>query len=119
MSQAPLPRLSVRRGLASADVLQEGVPDHLRPALARWTRYWLGGEPEFGADYEADEIMRRELIERGIYFFPLATKQGSISAAHTAADIAVTLETWDAVLALPAVQEALGATAVTPAKGGA
>jgi len=69
--------------------------------------------------FEADEIMRRELIERGIYFFPLATKQGSISAAHTAADIAVTLETWDAVLALPAVQEALGATAITPAKGGA
>ena len=66
--------------------------------------------------FEADEIMRRELIERGIYFFPLATKQGSISTAHTSEDIVLTLEAWDAVLASPAVQEALCAAA--PAQGG-
>ena len=36
--------------------------------------------------------MRRELVEAGIYFFPLAMKQCSISAAHTADDIAMTLE---------------------------
>lgn len=54
MSRAPLPRLSARRSLAHDDVLYEGVPDHLRPALARWARYWLGAEPEWGDDYETD-----------------------------------------------------------------
>jgi glutamate-1-semialdehyde 2,1-aminomutase len=49
--------------------------------------------------FTADESMRLELIERGIYMFPLACKQGSISAAHTEEDIARTLESWDAVLA--------------------
>jgi len=45
-------------------------------------------------DFELDAAMRRELIDRGIYFFPLAVKQGSISAAHTEADIDTTLEAW-------------------------
>lgn len=39
-----------------------------------------------------DESMRRELIGRGIYFFPLWTKQCSISAAHQDAHIDRTLE---------------------------
>jgi len=49
-------------------------------------------------DFEFDLQMRRELIERNIYFFPLAVKQSSISAAHTRADIDRTLERWQAVL---------------------
>ena len=40
---------------------------------------------------ELDVRYRRALIERGIYQFPLATKQGSISAAHTNNDIEMTL----------------------------
>lgn len=43
-------------------------------------------------DFQLDESMRRELIEQGIYFFPLATKQCSISFAHTAEDIDTTLQ---------------------------
>jgi glutamate-1-semialdehyde 2,1-aminomutase len=43
-------------------------------------------------DFQLDEAMRRELIERGVYFFPLATKQCSISFAHTADDIETTLQ---------------------------
>jgi glutamate-1-semialdehyde 2,1-aminomutase len=43
-------------------------------------------------DFAFDEEIRRDLIERGIYFFPQATKQCSISAAHTEADIDVTLD---------------------------
>ena len=43
-------------------------------------------------DAALDIAMRRELVEAGIYFFPLAMKQCSISAAHTADDIAMTLE---------------------------
>jgi glutamate-1-semialdehyde 2,1-aminomutase len=38
-------------------------------------------------DMERDLKFRRALIERGIYLFPLPTKQGSISAAHTQEDI--------------------------------
>jgi len=34
-------------------------------------------------DFSLDQRMRLELVDRGIYFFPLATKQCSISFAHT------------------------------------
>lgn len=49
-------------------------------------------------DFTTDLAMRRQLIERGIYFFPLAVKQGSISTAHTTADIDGTLEQWESAL---------------------
>ena len=41
---------------------------------------------------------RRALIARGVYHFPLPTKQGSISAAHTEKNIDETLAVTDAVL---------------------
>jgi glutamate-1-semialdehyde 2,1-aminomutase len=43
-------------------------------------------------DFATDERMRREAISQGVYMFPLATKQISISAAHTEADIDFSLE---------------------------
>jgi glutamate-1-semialdehyde 2,1-aminomutase len=49
-------------------------------------------------DMAFDLKYRRALIARGVYHFPLPTKQGSISAAHTEADIDFTLEATDAVL---------------------
>jgi glutamate-1-semialdehyde 2,1-aminomutase len=42
-------------------------------------------------DHDFDARYRRALIERGIYNFPLPTKQGSISFAHSDEDIALTL----------------------------
>ena len=48
--------------------------------------------------FEADDRLRQGLIGNGIYPFPLATKQWSISAAHTAEDIDTTLEQVDTVL---------------------
>lgn len=39
-----------------------------------------------------DERMRKELIRRGIHFFPPATKQCSISFAHNPEDIDATLD---------------------------
>ena len=42
-------------------------------------------------DYEFDERFRRALIEEGVFFFPLATKQCSISASHGEQDIDQTL----------------------------
>jgi glutamate-1-semialdehyde 2,1-aminomutase len=38
-------------------------------------------------DHAFDSRYRRALIGRGVYHFPLPTKQGSVSAAHTEADI--------------------------------
>ncbi|MGE0133371.1 MAG: aspartate aminotransferase family protein [Blastocatellales bacterium] len=52
-------------------------------------------------DFAVDRRYRRALIERGVYHFPLPCKQGSISAAHTDADISRTLEiTREAVKSL-------------------
>jgi glutamate-1-semialdehyde 2,1-aminomutase len=45
--------------------------------------------------FQVDDQLRRELIRRGVYPFPLATKQWSISAAHTSQDIDFTLEQID------------------------
>jgi len=42
-------------------------------------------------NFDLDNKMRQELIPRGVYFFPMATKQCSISFAHSADDIDQTL----------------------------
>jgi glutamate-1-semialdehyde 2,1-aminomutase len=42
-------------------------------------------------DFEFDTQFRLALVERGIYVFPLATKQCSLSAAHSRADVELTL----------------------------
>lgn len=49
-------------------------------------------------DFRVDELFRRDLISRGIYFFPLATKQCSISFAHTSSDIEESLQHIEDVL---------------------
>ena len=49
-------------------------------------------------DMAKDLTYRKALIARGVYHFPLPTKQGSISAAHTDADIAETLRITEDVL---------------------
>jgi len=43
-------------------------------------------------NFDLDGRMRQELIPRGVYFFPVATKQCSISFAHTAEDVDQTLQ---------------------------
>jgi glutamate-1-semialdehyde 2,1-aminomutase len=43
-------------------------------------------------DFVRDVEFRRALIARGVFFVPIATKQCSISAAHTAEDIRATLD---------------------------
>jgi glutamate-1-semialdehyde 2,1-aminomutase len=42
--------------------------------------------------------LRLGLVERGVYFFPVPTKQCSISFAHTTEDIEVTLQKFEDVL---------------------
>lgn len=49
-------------------------------------------------DNVRDVAYRRATIEAGIFHFPVATKQSSISLAHSDADIERTIETTDRVL---------------------
>jgi glutamate-1-semialdehyde 2,1-aminomutase len=49
---------------------------------------------------DLDQELRRKLISCGIYFFPAATKQCSISYAHTRVDIESTLEKVETMLRL-------------------
>jgi glutamate-1-semialdehyde 2,1-aminomutase len=50
-------------------------------------------------DFERDLALRRALVQLGVFFIPIATKQCSISAAHTAADINETLAQFERALA--------------------
>jgi glutamate-1-semialdehyde 2,1-aminomutase len=50
-------------------------------------------------DFEKDLDLRRALIRGGVFVIPIATKQWSISAAHTAADIEFTLGQFDRAVA--------------------
>jgi glutamate-1-semialdehyde 2,1-aminomutase len=43
-------------------------------------------------DFDLDRRYRRALLERGVFHFPLPCKQGSISAAHSDEDLALTLD---------------------------
>ncbi len=45
-----------------------------------------------GHDFARDLQLRRALIEQGVFFIPIATKQCSLSAAHSDDDIAFTLD---------------------------
>jgi glutamate-1-semialdehyde 2,1-aminomutase len=49
-------------------------------------------------DFEFDARYRSALVERGIYYFPTPTKQGSVSFAHSDADIDETLNVIDDTL---------------------
>jgi glutamate-1-semialdehyde 2,1-aminomutase len=48
-----------------------------------------------GHDFEKDVALRRALVAGGVFAVPIATKQWSISAAHTPADIEFTIEQFD------------------------
>ena len=49
-------------------------------------------------NFSLDLSMRRSMIRRGIYFFPVATKQCSISVAHSEEDIDITVEAFGKAL---------------------
>lgn len=64
-------------------------------------------------DFETDTAFRKLLVDRGIYVFPLSPKQCSISAAHTADDIDLTLVQME-----DALKKAFELTAGGPGSGG-
>jgi glutamate-1-semialdehyde 2,1-aminomutase len=59
-------------------------------------------------DFERDVALRRALVGLGVFFIPIATKQCSISAAHTSADIDETLARFDRALTTLKSGRALG-----------
>jgi glutamate-1-semialdehyde aminotransferase len=69
-----------------------------------FTVYFMDHAPESWRDIarhhdaERDVAYRRALIEKGVFHFPVTTKQGSISFAHSEKDIDRTLEITEEVL---------------------
>ena len=51
-----------------------------------------------GHDFARDVALRRALIQRGVFFVPIATKQCSLSAAHSDADVQFTLEQFESAV---------------------
>jgi len=94
----------MEKGLAEL-FAAKGVPARLSRIGSAFCAYFCDRIPadwhELASihDFEFDRRYRRALIERGVYHFPLPCKQGSISAAHTEADIDRTLEITKDVLA--------------------
>jgi glutamate-1-semialdehyde 2,1-aminomutase len=48
-----------------------------------------------GHNFARDVRLRHALIDRGIYYFPAPTKQGSVSFAHSDLDIDRTIRAFD------------------------
>jgi glutamate-1-semialdehyde 2,1-aminomutase len=82
----------------------QGIPATVARQGSAFCVYFMEGAPRCWHDIAEQHDMardlryRRALIERGVYHFPLPTKQGSISAAHTEEDIDRTLEAAGEVL---------------------
>jgi len=99
---------------ALGDQMQRGIEQIMRAAglcavVARqgsaFCIYFMDHEPKDWHDlaqhhnFALDTKMRKNLIEQGVYFFPLAVKQCSISAAHNKEDVQFTLEQIQQALA--------------------
>lgn len=75
-----------------------GCPFFLARQGSAFCLYFMDHEPrdyhDLAAhhDFDLDRRYRIELIQRGVYHFPLPIKQGSISFAHTKRDIEETLD---------------------------
>jgi glutamate-1-semialdehyde 2,1-aminomutase len=78
-----------------AVIARQGIA-HCAYFMDRVPRNWWEVLTQHNSDF--DLRYRRALIERGIYQFPVAAKQGSISFAHTESDIDLTLDITESVL---------------------
>jgi glutamate-1-semialdehyde 2,1-aminomutase len=75
-----------RQGSAFSFYLMEKPPSDLHDIIE-------------GHDFARDVALRRALIQRGVFFVPIATKQCSLSAAHSDADVNFTLEQFESAVA--------------------
>lgn len=110
-----LERLAQRLAAGQRELfLRHGVPAVISRVGSASCVYFADHEPgdwwDILESHDAafDARYRRALIERGIYHFPVIVKQGSISYAHSEADIDQTLNaTDDALRALAAGKKPL------------
>jgi glutamate-1-semialdehyde 2,1-aminomutase len=76
---------------------EAGVPCWVAQERSAFCVYFMDHEPRDYHDvlryHDAtlDQAYRAEIIEHGVFHFPLPTKQGSVSFAHTLADLEETL----------------------------
>jgi glutamate-1-semialdehyde 2,1-aminomutase len=81
-----------------------GFPFAISRQSSAFVMYFMKKTPENWLEIARDNDMakdvkyRRLLAEQGIFHFPTATKQGSISFAHTEKDIEKTLEVTEAIV---------------------
>lgn len=75
-----------RQGSAFSFYLMEKPPSDLHDIIE-------------GHDFTRDVALRRALIQRGVFFVPIATKQCSLSAAHSEADVQFTLDAFESAVA--------------------
>lgn len=80
-----LPLLVVRQGSAFCLYLMDHAPQDWHDLASHH-------------DFAADKLLRRRLIDEGIYTFPVPAKQWSISAAHTQQDLEQTVDVLQKVL---------------------
>jgi len=81
-----IPACVARQGSAFSFYLMEHPPFDLHDLIA-------------GHDFARDLALRRALIQRGVFFVPIATKQCSLSAAHSEADVQFTLDAFESAVA--------------------
>jgi len=75
-----------RQGSAFSFYLMENPPADLHDIIA-------------GHDFARDVALRRALIQQGVFFVPIATKQCSLSVAHSDADLRFTLDAFESAVA--------------------
>ncbi|MCF3110966.1 aspartate aminotransferase family protein [Niabella sp. CC-SYL272] len=81
-----------------------GIPFYVARQGSAFCTYFMDHAPVHFHDilehhnFELDTRYRKQLIKKGIFNFPAAIKQGSISYAHTASDIEQTLEATEKVV---------------------
>ncbi|MFO7546413.1 MAG: hypothetical protein R6W77_13050, partial [Trueperaceae bacterium] len=74
------------------------VPNVIERQESAFCAYFMDHSPRDWHDLLAhndalfDLAYRKALIDRGVFQFPIAMKQGSLSLAHTTEDIDITLE---------------------------
>jgi len=84
---------------------RRGVPACVSRQGSAFSFYFMPDTPHDLHDiichhnFEKDLQLRRALVDAGVFFVPIATKQCSISCAHTVADIDFTLEQFERAVA--------------------
>lgn len=84
-SRRGIPACVARQGSAFSFYLMASPPKDLHDIIE-------------GHDFARDVALRRALIQRGVFFVPIATKQCSLSAAHSEDDVQFTLEQFESAV---------------------